>query len=571
MAIYSPVLPGFSSTADKFIADFAMGPKTMRVSPSTENAALSEDVLGSPPEPVFDTKAQDDIQGNILPGFNKDHQQFLFLKIDDPALAKRFLKWLVPYLTSMEEVLTFRSLLRSKRQKHGRRQVHLNATWVNLGLSHEGISKLTSQAEVDAFGDQSFKQGLAARSTYLGDPSDPAARGHASNWVVGGREKEADLVVIVASDLASEMDSLTDQIRRQSKSNGLQLLFEQRAATLAGDMRGHEHFGFKDGISQPGIRGKLSSAPGDYITPRYIANTDERRFYFAKPGQLLLWPGQILLGEPRQDSENVINSTNPASKFPAWARHGAYLVVRRLHQDVRTFWSFAHSAAAQIGLDALKFASMLVGRWPSGAPLLRSPDSDNPDLGKDDFANNHFIYDDNTRPSELKPIPGYAGDTFPDAMADFLAKVCPHFAHIRKVNPRDSVTELGKPADSLTHMILRRGIPYGSALMGVKTPDQKLYDAERGLMFVAYGSSIENQFEFLQRRWSNSAVQPNLGGYDPIIGANGSEPARERFIDFPTATGSVRIQFKDEWVIPTGGGYFFAPTISAISDVFSVV
>ena len=88
-------------------------------------------------------------------------------------------------------------------------------------------------------------------------------------------------------------------------------------------------------------------------------------------------------------------------------------------------------------------------------------------------------------------------------------------------------------------------------------------------MFLCYGGSIEDQFEFLQRRWSNSPAQPNVGGFDPIIGQNGRRGSRVRFIDFPAPGGTVRINIKDEWVTPTGGGYFFAPTISAIRDVLS--
>ena len=68
------------------------------------------------------------------------------------------------------------------------------------------------------------------------------------------------------------------------------------------------------------------------------------------------------------------------------------------------------------------------------------------------------------------PIPGYAGDSYPQAAADFLAQVCPHFAHIRKVHPRDTATDMGKPADSFVRLILRRGIPYGPQLVGVKNP-----------------------------------------------------------------------------------------------------
>jgi deferrochelatase/peroxidase EfeB len=147
--------------------------------------------------------------------------------------------------------------------------------------------------------------------------------------------------------------------------------------------------------------------------------------------------------------------------------------------------------------------------------------------------------------------------------------VCPHFAHIRKAHPRDSATDFGKPADTFARLILRRGIPYGPQLVGEKKPSPKLVKADRGLMFLCYNASIEDQFEFLQRRWANSASQPNPSGFDLIIGQNGRHGSRVRFIDFPASGGIVRIKVKAEWVTATGGGYFFAPSISAIRDVLA--
>lgn len=527
------------------------------------------DVPGSPPEPVYPTGKQDDIQGNIIPGFNKDHQQFLFYRICSVPRTRKFLKWITPQITSMEEVIAFRRLFRARRLKLGRDKIDLCSTWINIGFSYRGILRLEGKSTAGAFGERSFRQGLAARSGYLGDPTARSSRGHPGRWLVGGPKKEADIIVIVAADSPRMLEDRVDDIKRRARRDRLELLFEQRGDTLTGDLRGHEHFGFRDGISQPGVRGKLSTAPGDYITPRYISNTDPRRLYMAKPGQFLVWPGQFLLGEERQSTEDHINSVPGASNFPDWARCGSYLVVRRLRQDVKAFWRFVHGAAGGLGIDPVKFASMLVGRWPSGAPVMRVPGADNPALGGDEFANNHFIFDDNTRPSNLRPIPGYAGDSFPPAMADFLAQVCPHFAHIRKVNPRDTATEMGKAKDSISHMILRRGIPFGPQLVGVRRPSKHRRRADRGLMFLCYGSTIEDQFEFLQRRWSNSPVQPNLGGEDPIIGQNGKQGRRVRAIDFPTPSGPVRLKFKDEWVTPTGGGYFFAPTISAVGNVLA--
>ncbi len=464
--------------------------------------------------------------------------------------------------------MAFRRLYRTRRLRLGPERVFLRSAWVNIAFSHAAIEALVSREAADRFGDQSFRQGLAERSSFLGDPADPQAPGHPSHWVVGGGANDADLIVMVASDNTDMLEEMIELVSQQAGAADLTLLYQQRGSTLPGNLRGHEHFGFRDGISQPAIRGKLSEAQGDYLAPRYIDDHDERRKYFAKPGQLLVWPGQFLLGHERQSTESLYDPSNRATNFPEWAKGGSYLVVRRLQQNVLGFWNFVAEAAGQVGIEPTKLAAMLVGRWPSGAPIMRVPQADNPTLGADEFANNHFLFDDRTRESNLRPIPGYPGDPFPNAMADFLATVCPHFAHIRKVNPRESATDLGKPEDNLAHMILRRGIPYGPPVVGVERPSRELLDRERGLMFLSYCSSIEDQFEFLQRRWANSPSQPNFGGHDPIIGQNGEGADRERSIDFPKPDGGmVRIRFKGQWVTPTGGGYFFAPPISAVRDV----
>jgi Dyp-type peroxidase family len=534
-------------------------------------SALSGDpaaeLPGAEDEPVYDLKKRASIQGNIIPGFNKDHQHFLFLRLGNLKRAKQWLRWIAPMLTSMEEALAFVRVHRALRLRLGVIEPAMSATWVNLAFSHRAIEQLVGEADAAAFGDQSFRQSLAARSTYLGDPTNRRHPGHASRWVVGGPRKEADILVIVAADDPANLVTTVDEIRRQAKALGLRLLFEQRGDTLPDPLRGHEHFGFKDGVSQPGVRGKVSTAPGDFITPRYLDPADPRARFFAKPGQLLLWPGQFLLGEPRQHTEDLYTGARPAQNFPAWAALGSYLVCRRLRQDVAAFWEFATAAAAALGMPAVSFASLLVGRWPSGAPIMRTPAADDATLAGDTWANNHFIFDDNTRPSMLRPIPGYAGDGFPQAAADLVGAVCPHFAHVRKTNPRDIATDLGKPRDSMLRMILRRGIPFGEPVVGLERPSEKLLGQERGLMFVCYGSTIEDQFELLTRRWANSPVQPNFGGHDPIIGQADRYGDRERFIDVPTPGGPRRIVLENEWVVPTGGGYFFAPPIEAVTGV----
>ena len=520
-------------------------------------------------EPVYDEAARRDIQANIVPGFNKDHQHFLFLRIGDRELARRWVAAMSSSITSMDEALGFVRTYRARRLAEGvRAPSGLTATWVNIAFSHPGIETLAGADEAERFGEESFRQGLAARSTYLGDPTSAGHPGHRDNWFVGGPDNEADVLVLVAADNEHDLTTRVGEIR--DGLDGLDILYEQCATALPGALAGHEHFGFKDGISQPGMRGRLSEASDDFVTPRYPAaptadDQDKRPELYGKPGQQLVWPGQFLLGEPRQHTENLLDHEDPPGPptYPAWARRGSYLVCRRLRQDVAGFWDFAAAAATRSGTTPEHLASMMVGRWPSGAPLMRAATADDPALAGDEFANNNFLFDDETRPLPLRTMPGYPGDNFPRAKGDMLGTVCPHFAHIRKTHPRDTATELGKPQDSMLRMILRRGIAYGEPYLGVADPDP---DADRGLMFVCYGATIEDQFEFLTRRWSNLPNQPNDGGHDPVIGQSDRRGDRERYIDVPAADGStVRITIERDRVTPTGGGYFFAPPISALN------
>src|ERR1051325_10556544 len=202
----------------KLIADFKFTPvaepKNIRIPILTP--PVEQDVPGSDAEPVYTSAEQDDIQGNIIPGFNKDYQHFLFYTIGDAKKCKGFLSWIIPYLASMEEVLAFRRLFRSLKLRVGEPITMLCSTWINIAFSHRGIALLAGSKDADSFGDQSFRQGLAQRSAYLGDPVDPAHKGHPSKWVVGGPDNEADIVIIVASDSPALLDETCDFINKKA-------------------------------------------------------------------------------------------------------------------------------------------------------------------------------------------------------------------------------------------------------------------------------------------------------------------------------------------------------------------
>jgi deferrochelatase/peroxidase EfeB len=137
------------------------------------------------------------------------------------------------------------------------------------------------------------------------------------------------------------------------------------------------------------------------------------------------------------------------------------------------------------------------------------------------------------------------------------------------VNPRDGITEQGNSSDVLTRLVLRRGIPFGEPYDLADPATRDGGDNDRGLIFVSYQTSIESQFVFLQTKWVNNAVDPNSGGGpDPIIGQR-RENGRMRTFKVVDGNGVSRdVELNAEWVIPTGGGFFFSPSISTIATVF---
>ena len=171
-------------------------------------------------------------------------------------------------------------------------------------------------------------------------------------------------------------------------------------------------------------------------------------------------------------------------------------------------------------MTADTLGALLVGRWKSGAPVIRAPLADNPALGAKYPANNDFAYAKGADP----------GDGFGLFAADPLAMSCPAAAHIRKINPRDLTTDQGSPGRTLVHRLLRRGIPFGPPLPPGATEDPA--GAERGLLFLSYQGSIREQFEFLAATWMNDRAKPSpFGpvsglGFDIVVGQNPLDPGR---------------------------------------------
>jgi Dyp-type peroxidase family len=465
------------------------------------------------------------IQGIGIAGFRKDHQHLLGVRIEDPKKVHPLLLELAHRTASAWEVRQFNDLF-SELRSRGREDEHaVQATWVGTLISAAGLAKLGVDLDElpTGVGFDAFKAGMAARADKIGDtrPTDAPA-----GWLEAFRPGEGgvDLLIVAASDSGAQLDKLCEQLHHHVHSHGGRVVFDERGRTLPGALRGHEHFGFKDGVSQPAIDGwDNPPAPGE-------------------PAAVPL--GEFVLGYPDVDGTSI-------ALDDLWL-DGSFAVFRRLHQDVHRFRQQADQGVpgSDPALDASTTAAKLVGRWPSGASLETSPDAD------DSNATNAF---------------GYADD--PDGFN------APRFAHVRKVNPRDEQRVDSDTEKTERHRMLRRGSPFGEPLPADAQADD---GKQRGLHFISIVADLDRGFEFVQRQWMNDpnfpngSIPPSGGGgqYDPPAtpGEPGDgpdpiagefDPGAEDALHQPS--GIHPFTLIQEVVRVTAGEYFFTPSIAALT------
>jgi Dyp-type peroxidase family len=539
---------------------------------SQARAASAASWSAAPIEPVLEMP---DIQGIVVPGFFKPHQTLLSLRLpDNVGVLNQFRNWLRNLKPSnAEETLHDRRQFRNSTPGSKERSESDARVFAAIGFSYAGLLRLTPGAF--SIQSEAFRHGMESRSKLLGDPADPKVEGHPSTWVVGGVGRELDALVVVAGGLRDRVSERAAALAGELSGIGVDVE-SQDGDTRTGAEAGHEHFGFADGVSQPGIRGLASASANDYITDRDIRpEVVPAAWLYGAPGQDLVWPGEFVLGYPATSPDPLLPGRT-ATLNPPWTRNGSFLAYRRLRQDVGLFWRAMRAEAARLaalpgfsGMTDDRLAALLVGRWPSGAPVNRSPMQDDKNLGDANYANNNIRFDSDAPIFDL--VSGTV-DRFPRAKADPAGTTCPWAAHIRKVNVRDSSSDMGARSSTLERRILRVGVPFGKSLADryaqIGDDPQK---GQRGLLFLSIQTSIEEQFEFLQARWINDESRPKMpGGNDMIVGQNA--PTRDgvrRCMLFGGGLAQAEVSSAAQWVIPTGGGYFFVPSLSALRDILT--
>jgi deferrochelatase/peroxidase EfeB len=482
----------------------------------------------------------DDVQGILRFGHGKlTRACFYALQIRDAAAAREWLR-LAPITTAMT-----------------RKPLPLSA--LQVALTARGMKALgVPDAIVAAFSPE-FMSGMAddeSRAKRLGDVGASAP----AHWRWGAGPRTPDVLVMLfatADAWASAEAALTATEWKRA--------FTTIACLRAADIDRNEPFGFADGLSQPEVDWEASrvirkdeaeytnlSALGEFV----LGYRNEYGYFTERP---------FLDPAPGIDLPRALDAPEKLDL----GRHGTYLVVRELRQDVRGFWQYMRRQTGST-VEAHRLAEAMVGRTMNGEPLAecggrpiqgiaRTPENDRL---------NHFVFTDD--PNGVR---------------------CPLGAHIRRANPRNS--DFGGPvggpvsrlahhfgfatkgwrddrvASTRFHRILRRGRKFGPNL-GVEEALQPppADDPERGLYFACVNANISRQFEFIQSAWLMSAGFEGLSGErDPLLGtrAGDAHAAPCDTFTIPTPGGaSRRLYDLPEFVTMRGGAYFFLPGIRAL-------
>jgi Dyp-type peroxidase family len=413
---------------------------------------------------------------------------------------------------------------------------------INVALSASALRKLDVK-ERSAFSPE-FLEGMAPsppanlpisrRSSQLGDigSNDP------KNWLWGGHtgNSEIDGVLLLYAPCKHAIEALLALELEYMHGAAAPINCPHTGQPLILDAYlrcdSTEHFGFRDGISQPFIKGTEDAKK---------LSRKQARFDVIKPGE-------FIIGYEGERDRVPAGFAAPAQAANNLQRNGTYLVFRHLEQDVGAFDAFL-TKAAQTALGSTSsrarewVAARLIGRWRNGRPLIDPPFADR-EMATTIGPRNDFLYH----------------------YEDRFGLACPIGAHIRRANPRDSLSTDPDTALRLSkmHRIIRRGRLYGPHVARNGADDTAGIKGRRGIHFMCLNADIAGQFELIQHSWLNNT---HVGGLydecDPLFNRKaegGSLTIQQRPIN-------LRLNSIPQFVTVRGGAYFFMPGVAALSQM----
>jgi Dyp-type peroxidase family len=464
-----------------------------------------------------------DLQGNILKGHGRHHTIHIFVHFDSKRQT-RASEWIREF--SKNHVTSCKKQLRD-RELFKRNKVD-GGIFSSVFFTAKGYKYFKPEEEIKLT-DAAFLAGMKNRLAVNNDPI-------VSKWEKGFRE-ETHVMILLADTNPNRMGKLAQTVLNELDKFAHICSVEYGNAIFNANGDGLEHFGYVDGISQPLF---LQDEVDDYMSFHGISPTNSLKFDPSADKDL------VLIKDPYSPNEKAL---------------GSYFVFRKLEQHVLQFKKAEKALASRTGYKK-EFSEIagafIVGRFEDGTPVEMSPEDAM--IGSGNF--NNFDYD----PSGGK---------------------CPHFAHVRKMNPRHNIPakdRYEKEDDHKSHIMARRGIPFGHREVSTEIDPNfaQMPKGNVGLLFMSYQKSIVNQFEFIQQNWANQKdFEIDATGIDPIIGQSKiGENVIDRQYKLPTKYGETILVKStdtkpdddkkpdfDQFVDMKGGEYFFAPSISFLNSI----
>jgi deferrochelatase/peroxidase EfeB len=343
--------------------------------------------------------------------------------------------------------------------------------------------------------------------------------------------------------------------------------------------QGREHFGYRDGITQPRYERYENTAQAS--TSSGVRETHAL--------------GEVLLGHKRNEGDNPYaelgltrrkNGHWEPSQMPreyadtAFFLNSSFGVLRRMEQRVEAFEAWIEKQAMkhfpQDAVDGLVsthgkddpyalrkawIKAKLLGRTVDGRRLTPSMAWADFDFKKTQSTQSK------SKPAatETTPLLGQEGgfhqrdtDGRPTASDDSQGRGCPLSSHIRRMNPQDD------PVAPFIHRpLLRRGLPYSDS---ASKPDK----SEVGLAGLFICSDLVEQFEHLVGVWAQHRVmgitEPSQCR-DPLIGNHNDAPPRNT-VALTTPEGRrVELALKENFVITRGSAYIWLPSKDTLTKL----
>src|SRR4051812_13577105 len=195
--------------------------------------------------------------------------------------------------------------------------VEADTRWVTVAFTFNGLRALgVDEASLETFPPE-FVEGMPARAAVLGD----SGANHPDQWTGGLSSPDLHAIVILfASDDKARAHAADEHRRFLAGCAGVEILSSLDLGAIPPFGYPHDHFGYRDRISEPSIEG-LGPEPTPGSGPR-------------------LKPGEFFLGSPDEEGDGP-----PLPRPEVLSKNGSFLAYRRMKEHVAEFRAFLKAQA----------------------------------------------------------------------------------------------------------------------------------------------------------------------------------------------------------------------------------